>query len=64
MQSEEIEITIHPDGRVDYTIKGVKGPACESISAILEQVGKVEASDRTGEYYEQGESGHIYVGNG
>lgn len=63
MQSEEIEITIQPDGRVEYTIKGVKGPACESISALLEQLGQVEAQERTGEYYAQGDSDHIYVGN-
>lgn len=52
MQSQEIEIQILPDGRVEYRIQGVKGSACESISALLEQLGKVEASERTGEYYE------------
>lgn len=52
MHSEEIEITILPDGRVEYTIKGVKGSACEDISKLLEQLGKVEAQERTGEYYE------------
>lgn len=51
MQSQEIEITILPDGRVEYTIKGVKGAACENISALLEQLGKVEKSERTGEYF-------------
>ncbi len=53
MQREEIEITILPDGRVEYTIKGVKGSACESISALLEQLGQVEREERTGEYYER-----------
>jgi len=52
MQSQEIEISILPDGRVEYTIKGVKGAACESISALLEQLGKVEKQERTGEYFE------------
>jgi hypothetical protein len=52
MQSQEIAITILPDGRVEYTIKGVKGAACETISALLEQLGKVEKSERTGEYFE------------
>ncbi|GIK73690.1 MAG: hypothetical protein BroJett021_26780 [Chloroflexota bacterium] len=52
MQNQEIEISILPDGRVEYTIKGVKGAACESISALLEQLGKVETAERTGEYYE------------
>jgi hypothetical protein len=53
MTHEEIEITILPDGRIEYTIKGVKGTACESLSAVLEQLGKVEEEGRTGEYYEQ-----------
>lgn len=52
MQNQEIEISILPDGRVEYTVKGVKGAACESISALLEQLGKVETAERTGEYYE------------
>jgi hypothetical protein len=53
MLKEEIEIAILPDGRVEYRIKGVKGSACESISALLEQLGKIEHAERTGEYYEQ-----------
>jgi hypothetical protein len=52
MNSQEIEISILPDGKVEYTIKGVKGSACEDISALLEQLGKVEQEERTGEYYE------------
>ncbi len=51
MNSQEIEISILPDGKVEYTIKGVKGSACEDISALLEQLGKVEQEERTGEYY-------------
>ena len=62
MQSEEIEISIGPDGRIEYTIKGVKGSACEDISALLEQLGKVEESTNTGEYYEYGTEAHIHVG--
>lgn len=53
MNREEIEITIMPDGKVEYTIKGVKGSACENISALLEQLGKVEEEQRTTEYYQQ-----------
>ncbi len=62
MQKQEIEITILPDGRLEYTIKGVKGGACESISALLEQLGKVEETSHTGEYYEYGNDSHIRVG--
>jgi hypothetical protein len=63
MQREEIEVTILPDGRIEYTIKGVKGSACENISALLEALGKVEAAERTGEYYEQGSEASVSVGH-
>lgn len=62
MQNQEIEITIRPDGKIEYTIKGIKGSACESISALLEQLGKVEETTNTGEYYEYGSDAHINVG--
>ena len=35
MNSEEIEISVAPDGRVEYRIKGVKGSACESILSLI-----------------------------
>jgi Protein of unknown function (DUF2997) len=63
MQKQEIEITILPDGRIEYTIKGVKGSACASISALLEQLGKVEETSNTGEYYEYGTESHVHIGN-
>jgi hypothetical protein len=59
MNREEIEIAVLPDGRVEYTIKGVKGTACESLSALLEQLGRVEREERTAEYYEQEPESHI-----
>jgi len=52
MEREEIEVEIFPDGRVEYRIRGVAGSGCESISALLEQLGKVEKQERTGEYFE------------
>jgi hypothetical protein len=52
MHNQEIEISVLPDGRLEYTIKGVKGSACASISALLERLGRVEREERTGEYYE------------
>ena len=51
MNRQEIEISILPDGTVEYTIKGVKGSACDNISALLEQLGTVQHEERTGEYY-------------
>ncbi len=64
MHSEEIEITILPGGRVEDTIKGVKGSACEDISKLLEQLGKVEAQERTGEYYEGEERANVSISEG
>lgn len=61
MQKQEIEITILPDGRMEYTIKGVKGSACDSISALLEQLGKTEEAIHTGEYYEYDADNHIHI---
>jgi hypothetical protein len=62
MHSEEIEITIHPNGQLEYTIKGVKGAACADISALLEQLGRIEHEERTGEYYERGDDTQIHIG--
>ena len=59
MNREEIEIAVLPDGRVEYTIKGVKGAACESLSALLEQLGRIEHEERTGEYYEHNPDSHV-----
>ena len=64
MHKEEIEIAILPDGRIEYTIKGVKGRACEQISAVLEQLGQLEADARTGEFYEDGQSVTLSIDNG
>lgn len=63
MQKEEIEITIHPDGQIEYTIKGVKGAVCDTISALLEQLGKIQSERRTGEYYEQDADAHLNLGH-
>ncbi len=61
MNKEEIEIAVLPDGRVEYTIKGLKGSACESISALLEQLGEVEQEEHTGEYYERETDTGVFV---
>ena len=52
MKHEDIEIEILPDGSFEYTIKGVKGSACHSISQLLEQIGQVEREERTSEFYD------------
>lgn len=61
MNREEIEIAVLPDGRVEYTIKGVKGAACESLSALLEQLGRIEREERTSEYYEHEPDSHLHL---
>lgn len=61
MNKEEIEISVLPDGRVEYTVKGLKGSACESISALLEQLGEVEIESHTGEYYERETDAGVFV---
>jgi hypothetical protein len=63
MQKQEIEIAVLPDGRIEYTIKGVKGSACADISALLEQLGQVELEERTGEYYERDTDSHVSIGH-
>lgn len=49
---EEIEFTIHPDGKVEYTIRGVKGNGCEKLSELFKSVGHTIESKSTSEYYE------------
>lgn len=61
MQKQEIDIQVHPDGSVEYTIKGIKGIRCEDISALLEQLGNVEKEEKTSEFYDYGEDAHISI---
>ena len=53
-QLEQLEFKIYPDGRVEETVRGIKGNQChkvtESINAML---GKVVSSQPTEELYEQ-----------
>jgi len=64
MERQEIVVEIHPDGRVEYRIQGVKGPGCESISALLERLGKVEQSERTAEYSAQEPDAFLQISAG
>lgn len=67
MRKQDIEIVISPDGKVSFTIKGVKGPDCLSETKFLEQAlgGGVLEQQKTGEYYEQSEGyGSVEVGEG
>lgn len=57
--SEEIEFTIRPDGSVEYTIRGIKGSSCDDLSKVFEELGEIEKSARTGEYYEKESDIHV-----
>ena len=51
---ETIEFTIYPDGRVEETVRGVKGNNCHKVTEkINEALGAVIASTPTEEMFEQ-----------
>lgn len=51
---EQIEFKIYPDGRVEETVRGIKGGSCHSVTdKINEQLGKVVDSSPTEEMYDQ-----------
>lgn len=51
---EQIEFKIYPDGRVEETVRGIKGGNCHKVTeGIHENLGKVVASEPTAELYEQ-----------
>eukprot|EP00980_Cylindrotheca_fusiformis_P023072 scaffold10095_cov68-Cylindrotheca_fusiformis.AAC.2 len=50
---EQIEFKIYPDGRVEETVRGVKGNNCHKVTEkINESLGKTIHSDPTEELYE------------
>jgi hypothetical protein len=65
MRKQDIEIVIAPDGKVSFTVKGVKGPDCLSETKFLEDAlgGEVLDRQKTSEYYEQSEGyASVYTG--
>lgn len=51
---EQIEFKIYPDGRVEETVRGVKGNNCHKVTEkINEQLGEVVATRPTEEMFEQ-----------
>lgn len=54
MNIETVDVVIHPDGRVELKINGVKGSQCMNITAELERLlgGKLDR-ELTSDYYEQ-----------
>lgn len=59
MRKQEIEIKISPDGKVSFTVRGVKGEACLGETQFLEDAlgGEVLERDKTSEFYEEAEQG-------
>eukprot|EP01083_Nonionella_stella_P113157 333450_1 len=53
-QIEQIEFKIYPDGRIEETVRGIKGGDCHKVTEeINENLGKVTTSSPTEEMYEQ-----------
>jgi hypothetical protein len=38
MEIQEVEVVVGKDGRVELTVRGVKGPACLDLTRALETV--------------------------
>ena len=54
VRAQELEFIIHPDGRVEERVRGVKGVECQSLTEeINKALGEVYESKPTQEMYEQ-----------
>jgi hypothetical protein len=53
MAKEEFEIEVDRDGKVTIKTIGIKGPRCvDAAEALAMLIGREEARQLTGEYYE------------
>jgi hypothetical protein len=51
---KEIEIIIHPDGRVEMDVKAGSGPECEALTKDAEAaLGRVVKRSRKPEFYQR-----------
>eukprot|EP00956_Cyclotella_meneghiniana_P010660 scaffold14882_cov80-Cyclotella_meneghiniana.AAC.7 len=51
---EEVEFTIHADGRITEVVRGVRGPNCQKATkSINEKLGIVTNTEATEEMFEQ-----------
>ena len=51
---EQIEFKIYPDGRIEETVRGIKGGECHKVTDEINQsLGKVVDTKPTEEMYEQ-----------
>ena len=64
MAKEEFEIEVDREGRVTIKTIGIKGPRCvDAAEALAKLIGREEARQLTGEYYEveQDVSGQVDI---
>jgi hypothetical protein len=54
-EPEIVAITVHEDGTFELSVQGVKGPACEQLTADVEKLlgGEVLSRTHTAEYKEK-----------
>jgi hypothetical protein len=50
-QKHTVTITIKPGGEIETTVEGIDGPACESETSWLDNLGTVVKHERTADYY-------------
>ena len=50
-QPHVIEVEILPDGQINGTVKGVTGPDCTTLSAWLDEIGKVTVDLHTADFH-------------
>ncbi|MCC7429720.1 DUF2997 domain-containing protein [bacterium] len=48
---QEIEFLISSDGKIEFTINGIKGKSCEDIEKIFDELGKKLSSKKTKDFY-------------
>jgi hypothetical protein len=51
----EIEFTITPDGKVEFTVKGMRGKQCAPVADLFKILGDIQIDRATAEYYDTDE---------
>lgn len=57
MSKQQVIVLAQPDGTVTVETAGVQGPACEKLSAAIEQaIGSQTENHRKAEYHQQAQA--------
>lgn len=56
-ENHQIVIDIKPDGSMTSEVKGVSGQKCATLSAWVNQLGKVVEDKHTDDYYKEDQQG-------